>query len=134
MDMRLAYKITDLLPKNCQSGYILGEIYEITDYTEPNNIYKYPVLIHGRKDLKISALFVEYELNINEPTGFYKKLKAYEGPLYKFARTKFYNMNNRILYGYAAVAKNKFDLQNNSNAKKITGSSKPYIFLKCAIL
>ena len=66
--------------------------------------------------------------------SFCKKLKVYEGPLYKFVKTSFYDINNCVLYSYAAVAKNKLDLQNNSNAKRIADLSSPYMFLtKCVI-
>ena len=134
MDLRLGYKITGLLPKKYQVGYIYGEIYEIVDYTEPNNIYKYPILTMDQKKLKIVAILVEYELRNDEVTNFCKKLKIYEGPLYKFVKTSFYDVNNCVLYGYAAVAKNKLNLQNNSKAKRVTNLSSPYMFLtKCVI-
>ena len=134
MDLRLGYKITGLLPKKYQVGYIYGEIYEIVDYTEPNNIYKYPILTMDQKKLKVAAILAEYELRNDEVTNFCKKLKIYEGPLYKFVKTSFYDVNNCVLYGYAAVAKNKLDLQNNSKAKRVTNLSSPYMFLtKCVI-
>lgn len=134
MDLKLARKITGLLPKECQVGYIYGEIYEIVDYTEPNNIYKYPILTLNKKKLKIVAMLVKYELKNNEVASFCKKLKAYEGPLYRFVKTSFYDVNDCVLCGYAAVAKNKLDLQSNSNAKKIVNLSSPYTFLtKCVI-
>ena len=126
MDLRVAYRITELLPEKYQLGYILGEIYEIVDYTEPNNIYKYPILILNQRKLKIIAILAEYELKKDETTSFCKKLRRYEGPLYKFVKTSFYDVNNCVLYGYVAVAKNKLDLQNNSKAKKITNLSNPY--------
>ena len=134
MDLRMACRITGLLPNKYQTGYIYGEICEMVDYTEPNNIYKYPVLTLDRKKLKIVAILAEYELKNNKATGFCKKLRAYEGPLYKFVKTSFYDINNCVLYGYAAVAKNELDLQSNSNAKKIVNPSNPYMFLtKCVI-
>ena len=134
MDLRMAYKITGLFPKKYQTGYVHGEIYEVVDYTEPNGIYKYPVLTLDQKRLKIVTILAEYELRNNKVAAFYKKLKAYEGPLYKFVKTSFYDVNNRVLYGYAAVAKNKLDLQSNPNAKKVANLSNPYMFLtKCVI-
>ena len=134
MDLRMGYKVTGLLPKRYQIGCIYGEIHEIIDHTEPNNIYKYPVLTLDRKKLKIVAILAEYELKNHKITGFCKKLKAYEGPLYRFVKTSFYDINSCVLYGYAAVAKNKLDLQNNSNAKRVMDLSSPYMFLtKCVI-
>ena len=66
MDLRLAYRITGLLPKKYQIGYIYGEIYEMVDYTEPNNIYKYPILTLDQKKLKIVA-------NLSSPYMFLTK-------------------------------------------------------------
>lgn len=134
MDLRLSRKITGLLPIECEIGYICGEIYEIVDYTEPSNIYKYPILTLNQKKLKIVAILAKYELKNNEAENFCKKLKTYEGPLYRFVKTSFHDINNCVLYGYAAVAQNKLDLQNNPNAKKVTNISNPYMFLtKCVI-
>ena len=134
MDLRLAHKITGLLPKRYQTGCIYGEIHEMIDHTEPNNIYKYPILTLDRKKLKIVAILAEYELKNDKITSFCKKLKAYEGPLYRFVKTSFYNIDNCVLYGYAAVAKNKLDLQNNSNAKRVVNLSDPYMFLTKSVI
>lgn len=132
MDLRLAHSITGILPVKCQAGYIWGEIYEITDPTEPNGIYRYPAITLDNQKIKIMALLVQYELKNAEK--FWSNLMEYEGDMYSYLQTSFFNLDGSVANGHIAVIKNDKKLSTKCNSIKIEESEGFYIFLKECII
>ncbi|MFA7169734.1 MAG: hypothetical protein WC178_02665 [Candidatus Paceibacterota bacterium] len=132
MDLRLAHRITGIAPVKCQVGYVWGEIYEIIDPTEPNGIYKYPAITLGNQKMKIMALLVQYELKNTEK--FWANLMEYEGDMYNYAETDFFNLDGSISSGHIAVIKNDEKLTTNCNSIEIEEHKGSYIFLKECII
>lgn len=132
MDLRLAHRITGIVPVKCQAGYVWGKIYEITDPTEPNGIYRYPAITLSNQKMKIMALLVQYELKNTEE--FWANLTKYEGDIYRYVETNFFNSDGFVANGYIAVIKNDEELSTNCNSIRIEEHEGFYIFLKECII
>lgn len=132
MDLRLANRITGMIPVKCQVGYVWGEIYEITDPTEPNGIYRYPAITLGNQKMKIMALLVQYELRNTEK--FWDNLIEYEGDMYSYVETSFFNLDGSVANGHIAVIKNEEEFAINCSSIKIEAHEDFYVFLKECII
>ena len=79
------------------------------------------------------ALLVKYELK-NDAKRFWDNLKKYEGDMYNYVETDFFNLDGSVSSGHMAVIKNDEELTTNCNSIKIEEHKGFYIFLKECII
>lgn len=105
MNLNRFYKITGFWPESVRSGFVRGDLYKVTDYTEPNGIYEYPMLITKDETNVVICLEITLQLNVAQQKVLWAKLNKYEGDLYQIQALTFYPFGGKAAQGYAYVAK-----------------------------
>jgi hypothetical protein len=94
-DPELFFSLTGFNFLNEVSGYICGKIYEVTDYTEPQKIFRYPLFVPDDNGTKIIAKEVAINVSNHNEGNFWKILQDFEGDLYKLEIINFYPFNKK---------------------------------------
>jgi hypothetical protein len=118
-NVKLIKKILKTSPTNSVLGFVKGYLYEITDETEPNGIFRYPILIQDNTGGNIPAQLTQFEITKKELTVIYNRLNEFEGHLYKPKEMIFYGVNGKKFKGIAFVAKSVSAIIKNANIEKI---------------
>ncbi|MFW0837946.1 MAG: hypothetical protein ACKKL5_03010 [Candidatus Komeilibacteria bacterium] len=118
-NVKLIKKILKTSPTKRTLGFIKGYLYEVTDETEPNNIFKYPIVILDDNGLQISAWLTQFTVSNNSLAVLKSRLNEFEGPLYEPKETTFYEVDGKKSKGIVFVAKSSVIIGECKNIKKI---------------
>lgn len=83
--LRSKEKVVDMFnvnPTKVIEGHIVGSLFEVSDVTEPNNVFRYP-LFHTDGSDAVSAVLMQFDLTEEEFNHLIDKMSEYEGPLYE---------------------------------------------------
>jgi hypothetical protein len=127
MDLELLRNITGFSIRSARQGYIYGNLYEVTDYTEPRGIYKYPLLIAKHGLSVVICIEVVFKLGYKNLRLLERRLKSFEGELYHTKILEFHAFTGGVGKGISFVG--KLDaVQGKSNIKKIDPISNTYLW------
>lgn len=121
-DPELFFSVTGFHFLNEIYGYVYGKIYEVTDYTEPQKIFRYPLFVPGNNGIKIIAKEVAINIDNHNKSIFWNVLQSFEGNLYKLETVNFYPFNKKPY-------KSKIYVGDPKKAKKIHLVKNTYSYL-----
>lgn len=111
MDSKQLLLVTGLMPCDTKEGHVRGTLYCVTDPTEPNRIFSYPILTLSSDSPQIPAVYVTFDIGAGEATILLMKLEEYEGPFYALAETDFVSCEGETLRGSIFIARAEAVLQ-----------------------
>ena len=92
-------------PVEVMEGFIHGDIYVVTDTTDPFEVFVYPIVILGEEKPSVPAILAMVEVSND---GEYKKiidsLLRFEGDLFRVSEAPFHRMDGSISCGIVFVA------------------------------
>lgn|GEM_PF-6353269 len=103
----LFYSVTGFHFSHEIIGYIYGKLYEITDYTEPQKVFTYPLFIPSNDGTKVIAKEVSVDVDKYNKGAFWENLQSFEGDLYKLEVIEFYPFDEKPRKGIAYVGSSK---------------------------
>lgn len=127
MNIDLFYQITGLKPDVVRYGYVRGNLYEVTDYTEPHGITKYPLLIPEEGTNIVISLEITVDLKSVQLKNFWGRLSKFEGDLFHPKPVTFYPFRGRSARGIIYTGNIK-DLQGKRNITKLVPISTVYLW------
>lgn len=125
MDIDLFYQITGIRPIRVRYGYVFGDLYEVTDNTEPWGIYKYPLFMPSQGINVVICKEVTVHLRRTQKANFWERLKAFEGKLYETASVRFHPFKGRSIYCITFVG-NRTEMFGKNNIVKLEPLSTIY--------
>ncbi|MBU4315617.1 gamma-glutamylcyclotransferase [Patescibacteria group bacterium] len=127
MDPDLFYQISGMRPKSREYGLVYGNLYEVTDHTEPMGIHKYPILICGGENNVVVCVQITLESTKSQLDDIRMRLDEFEGDLYKPRLVEFISFNGKRSMGYMYVSATD-ELPEKSNIKKLLPISGVYLW------
>ncbi|MFH1286843.1 MAG: hypothetical protein ABII02_03790 [Candidatus Magasanikbacteria bacterium] len=100
-------------------GFIRGWLYRVTDYTEPNGVYSYPLAVLCESGHLISATFNTFDTSEKEFNNIQDKLTEFEGSLYEQVEVHFHDSIYTKRKGLIFVAKKDIDIYSMPHIQKI---------------
>ena len=130
MDGELVKEVCRFNPIKIEMGLIKGTLFEVTDHTEPNGIYKYPLAVLGDSGELIIAKLNVFPLNLHEFAEMRICLIDFEGPLFEPVQTTLRNFDNQEREGLVFVAKAGLRLDRDTRIKRLSSTLGVYFWNK----
>jgi len=130
MDGELVKEVCRFNPTKIEMGLIKGTLFEVTDHTEPNGIYKYPLAVLGDSGELIIAKLNVFSLNLHEFAEMWKRLIDFEGHLFEPVQTTFRDFDNREREGLVFAVKAGLRLDRDIRIKKLSSTLGVYFWDK----
>ncbi len=130
MDEDLVNKVCQFLPTTTRMGFIKGSLFEVTDYTEPNQIFKYPLAVLDNSGEFIIAKLNIFSLNEQEFNDMKARLIDFEGYLYELTQAIFHGFSNQENDGFIFVAKTGLNLDGHERIRKLSPIAGVYLWNK----
>ena len=89
MNLDLFYRITGRRPDSVRYGYVRGDLYRVTDDTEPHGIFNYPLLIPSAGPNIVICVEITLRLERSQNEILQNCLKDFEGDLFQLSQIEF---------------------------------------------
>lgn len=119
MNLELLVDITGYKPVAIDYGFIYGNLYKVTDYTEPHNITTYPLIALNNSNNIIIAKMATYGLKKNELACLWDRLIQFEGPLYIPSKIQFTSFSGHSATAFIFVAKKDLRIGSHTRIHKL---------------
>jgi len=126
-DLDRFYEITGYKPSSVRYGFVRGDLYEVTDYTEPRGIHKYPILVPAEGTNVVISIEITLWLKPAQQKILWTKLDEFEGSLYRKQTITFYPFLGNASHGTAYIARSA-DLHGKMNIAKLIPVSTVYLW------
>lgn len=97
--------ILDKSPIDLMPGFIRGDLYVVTDLTDPFGVCVYPIVDLSENGSLITAVLAVFKVEDDEEKKFLRRLEAYEGSLYQREEAPFFGIDGNLRRGFIFVAK-----------------------------